>query len=283
MKHIVTSSLPVLLVLLTSQQFNQLHFCQGFLSPRVGVVPFPTTTTTTTTRISTGNSSNTSLRAGEQQRIAEKVLANPKWPPEWPYSPSDFTRMDESNDSIFYSTPRLVTHIDDAAIGALTGYYASVFQDGDDVLDICSSWISHYPKDWKGGNVVGLGMNQYELRSSFNVQDLNQDPNFPYQDESFDKVTCVVSVDYLTKPREIFSEIGRVLRPGGMGIVSISNRCFPTKAWKLWLGTNDLEHIFITGSFFHYAGGVFEPPSCKDVSPNPGRSDPMYIITAVKK
>lgn len=250
-------------------------FCQGFF------VKSPCSSWTRKRSLSL----TTQLR--EQQRIAEKVLANPKWPPEWPYTEVDFTRMDESNDAIFYDSPRLVTHIDDAAIGALTKYYASVFQKGDDVLDICSSWISHYPKDWEGGNVVGLGMNEYELKqnkvlSSYNVKDLNQDPTLPYSDESFDKVTCVVSVDYLTKPREIFSEIGRVLKPGGLGILSISNRCFPTKAWNLWLRTNDLEHIFIAGSFFHYSG-MFEPPTCIDVSPNPGRSDPMYIIQADRK
>jgi len=123
----------------------------------------------------------------------------------------------------------LVYHIDDAAVMALTKYYASTFKDGEDVLDICSSWVSHYPKDWKGGRVVGLGMNMYELSqnkqvTSFDVKDLNKDPIFPYEDASFDKVTCVVSVDYLNKPKEVFKEIGRVLRPGGEAILSMSNR-----------------------------------------------------------
>lgn len=43
----------------------------------------------------------------------------------------------------------------------------------------------------------------------------------------------------------------------------------------------DLEHVFIVGSFFHYAGG-FEPPYALDLSPNPGRSDPLYIVEAKK-
>ena len=137
-----------------------------------------------------------------------------------------------------------------------------------------------------GGNVVGLGMNEYELSqnkqlSSFVVKDLNEDPVFPFDDSSFDKVTCVVSVDYLNKPKEIFNEIGRVLRPGGTCLLSMSNRCFPTKAFRIWLNTNDLEHIFIVGSFFQYTG-LFGPPSCDDISPNPGRSDPLFIIKATK-
>jgi len=219
--------------------------------------------------------------------LAESVLKNPKYPPEWPYGPADFERQDESDDSIFYGQPRLVYHIDEYAVSALTGYYARNLKDGDDVLDVCSSWVSHYPVDWKGGNVVGLGMNEYELGknerlSSHDVRDLNEDPTFPYPDDSFDAVTCVVSVDYLNKPREVFDEIARVLRPGGACHISMSNRCFPTKAFRIWLRTNDLEHIFIVGSFFHYAGG-FEPATCEDISPNPGRSDPMYVVRATKR
>ena len=41
--------------------------------------------------------------------MAEKVLQSPKWPAEWPYSEEDFKRMDESDDAIFYDSPRLVS------------------------------------------------------------------------------------------------------------------------------------------------------------------------------
>ena len=130
-------------------------------------------------------------------------------------------------------------------------------------------------------------MNEVELAQnkqldSYVVKDLNMEPVLPFDDNSFDKVTCVVSVDYLNKPKEIFAEIGRVLRPGGVCMLSISNRCFPTKAFRIWLQTSDLEHIFIAGSFFHYSG-LFDPPSCEDISPNPGRTDPLFIVKAAKK
>jgi SAM-dependent methyltransferase len=182
----------------------------------------------------------TSISAASMKELAEKVLTNPKFPPQWPYSPSDFQRSDESDDGIFYDQPRLVYHIDDSAVSALTQYYTDAFNEGEDVLDICSSWVSHFPKEWKGGNVVGLGMNEYELSqneqlSSFVVKDLNKDPTFPFGDEEFDKVTCVVSVDYLNQPEKIFKEIARVLRPGGECIISMSNRCFPTKGESLFL------------------------------------------------
>jgi ubiquinone/menaquinone biosynthesis C-methylase UbiE len=72
-------------------------------------------------------------------------------------------------------------------------------------------------------------MNEYELSQnkqldSYDVRDLNVNPVFPYPDSSFDVVTCVVSIDYLNQPDKIFAEIGRVLRPNGKVIISMSNR-----------------------------------------------------------
>jgi SAM-dependent methyltransferase len=219
--------------------------------------------------------------------MAEWILEDPMWDEKWPYSEADFRRKDESSDKIYHYIPRLRYHIDGDAVSALTNYYAKNFKDGEDVLDICSSWVSHFPKEWKGGNVVGLGMNEYELRknvqlSSYDEKDLNEDPTFPYEDASFDKVTCVVSIEYLNKPRAIFAEIGRVLRPDGECIISMTNHSYADKSIQIWLKSSDLEHIYLVGSYFHYSG-LFEPPKCDDISPNPGRTDPMYIVRAKRK
>lgn len=55
--------------------------------------------------------------------------------------------MFRSSDSLFYSEPRFVTHIDDPAIAALTRYYSKVFPPsntpGVSLLDLCSSWVGH--------------------------------------------------------------------------------------------------------------------------------------------
>lgn len=224
----------------------------------------------------------------------EDVLANPKFPPAWPYSEADFKRQDESDDEVFYAQPRLVAHIDDKAIKALTQYYAQEIGAKSDILDICSSWISHYPEDFSKtmGKRVGLGMNELELKenkqlSEYVVRNLNNDPVFPFPDASFDVVTCVVSIDYLNKPLEVFKEAARVLKPGGKFILSQSNRMFPTKAIQIWLNTNDVEHVFIIGSYFHYSG-AFAPAKAVDISPGKGGftlmpSDPMYIIQGEKK
>ncbi|HYN32945.1 MAG TPA: class I SAM-dependent methyltransferase [Ilumatobacteraceae bacterium] len=191
-----------------------------------------------------------------------------------------FDRADESPDSVFYRPDRLVTHIDEGAIAAVGELYDELELAGD-VLDICSSWISHFRSAPR--RLVAMGMNESELRAnematSWAIQDLNADPTLPFDDESFDAVTCCVSVDYLTRPLEVFAEVARVLRPGGPFAVTFSNRCFPTKAIRGWLLTDDEGRCAIVEAYFDLTEG-FDPAVVE--LRNPGRhSDPLYAVVA---
>ena len=183
-----------------------------------------------------------------------KVLLEP-WDDEPQFGKGGFRRLDETDDAQFYTTSRFVLHVDDAAIAACKQFYTQTFQELAatkqqplDVLDLCSSWVSHYPADGKFGRVAGLGMNAEELAankqlSEWVVRDLNKQPVLPYADGSFDAVTCTVSIDYLTQPLSVMREVARVLRPGGRVNVLISNRLFFSKAVALWTGKDDLEHV----------------------------------------
>ncbi|KAK2645405.1 hypothetical protein Ddye_020600 [Dipteronia dyeriana] len=230
------------------------------------------------------------IASARQKGAVEQVLMNVEWPEQFPFKEEDFQRFDETSDLTFYDTPRFVTHIDDPAIAALTKYYSEVFPPsntpGISVLDMCSSWVSHYPPGYMQDRIVGMGMNEEELKrnpvlTAYIVQDLNSNTKLPFEDNSFDVITNVVSVDYLTKPMEVFKEMCRILKPGGLAIMSFSNRCFWTKAISIWTSTGDAEHVMIVGAYFHYARG-FEPPQAVDISPNHGRSDPMYIVYSRK-
>ena len=77
------------------------------------------------------------------------------------------------------------------------------------------------------------------------VRDLNADPRLPFADGSFDVVLNTVSVDYVTRPLELFREVGRVLRPGGLFLVIFSNRYFPEKAVRIWRESSEQERILI--------------------------------------
>ena len=163
----------------------------------------------------------TGLDLSRNEDISERIFVDAaNWPAAAPFSENDFKRLDENDDAQFYPAqqPRLVYHIDEGAVAALTAYYKREIKPGSDVLDICSSWVSHYPQNLRLGRVAGTGMNERELRANtqlteFAQRDLNKVPQLPYKDRSFDVVTCVVSIDYLTQPIQILKEARRVLRP----------------------------------------------------------------------
>src|SRR5580765_3012224 len=74
-----------------------------------------------------------------------------------------FTKIDGDADERFYEEPRLVFHIDDHAVAALTDFYRAVLPAGGVLLDLMSSWVSHLPPETQYAEVIGLGMNQVEL------------------------------------------------------------------------------------------------------------------------
>jgi SAM-dependent methyltransferase len=107
------------------------------------------------------------------------------------------------------------------------------------------------------------------------IHDLNRDPRLPFPDASFDAVACAVSVQYLVRPGEVFSDVRRVLVRGGHAVVSFSNRCFPTKAVMGWLTGGDAEHRQLVRTYLEHAGfdGVVD-----EQVPTP--DDPLFVVRA---
>lgn len=199
-----------------------------------------------------------------------------------------FARADETPDGQFYAFPRLVTHIDAAAVAAVTQLYRELFpQDGTGrVLDLMSSWVSHLPPEIAYARVAGLGMNAEELDANprltdRRVQDLNADPALPFDDASFDGCGVCVSVQYLTRPIEVFREVGRVLAPGAPVVITFSNRCFPTKAVAAWRLLDDAGHLRLVAHYLE-ATEFFGRLELLDRSPAPGRSDPLFAVVGYR-
>jgi hypothetical protein len=190
-----------------------------------------------------------------------------------------FEKADPSPDAEFYAYPRFVTHIDDGAIATVTRVYRERLPAGGAVLDLMSSWVSHFPANVDYASVIGHGMNQEELAanprlSRWFVQDLNVEPALRLGDRIFDGVCLCVSVQYLQRPVEVFREVYRVLQSSAPFVVSFSNRCFPTKAVAIWqsLAGSDQQRLVASymraAGFTHVAGEASTPP----------QGDPLWVV-----
>jgi SAM-dependent methyltransferase len=193
-----------------------------------------------------------------------------------------FRRYDERPDEEFYETPRFVTHIDDQAIAAVTQLYRELFPAGGAVLDLMSSWVSHLPENVSYARVVGLGMNEVELRENprlaeYVVQNLNRSPELPFREAEFDGVGICVSIDYLMNPIAVLREVGRILKVGAPIVITFSNRCFPTIAVAIWHQLDDKGHMRLVEHYLKEAGN-FRNIRGLDRSPRRHLSDPLYAV-----
>ena len=193
-----------------------------------------------------------------------------------------FRREDESPDEYFYAEPRLVTHIDQAAIAAVTQLYREYLPADGAVLDLMSSWVSHLPADVTYPRVVGLGMNREELAANlrlngFLVHDMNRTPRLPFDTAEFSGAAICVSIQYLTQPVAVLRDLGRVLASGGPLIITFSNRCFPTKAVAAWLMRDDIGHAELVAQYLAAAGNW---TNIEHVDRSPLTGDPLHAVVA---
>ena len=204
-----------------------------------------------------------------------------------PFTPYDFMRQDEGDDSLFYEQPRLVVHIDEQAIVAIGELFREVIPSNSVILDLMCSWRSHWPGCHPKASMVGLGLNAVEMQENpelehYVVHDVNKDPRLPFGDTTFDAVVITVSIQYLTRPIEVFQDVNRILKPGGIFLVIFSNRMFPTKAARAWTVRDDEQRMGLVASYFQYAG-YYE--GIRGMHRNPRRGyygDPVYVVMARK-
>lgn len=206
--------------------------------------------------------------------------------------PQDRSKLDDSDDAVFYDIPRFVTHVDEGFIQSLTQLYRERLQPDSRILDLMSSWVSHLPPEMSFAHVEGHGLNKQELArnprlDNYFVQNLNQNPKFPLEDHSFDAVLCAVSVQYLQYPEAVFSEIARVLNPGGITIVSFSNRMFFQKAIQAWREGSDMDRVNLVSRYFRTIPTFSEPEVVSQSPPltalswlGLGDRDPFYAVIA---
>ena len=211
----------------------------------------------------------------------------------------DFSRLDEREDPLFYGKDRFVDHLDSLALSTVESLIGQlIIEESPVILDLMASWDSHIPEKVNPSRLVGLGLNDNELHknkalSERIVQDLNRNPQLPFLDNNFDIVLNTVSIDYLTKPLEVFAEVGRVLKPGGLHLVIFSNRFFPEKVVKIWREAGEEERIILVQKYLDLGGGLDIPtvfvskgrprPKTDKYAHLAIPSDPVYAVYAEKK
>lgn len=243
-------------------------------------------------------------RGGTVTDWVETISEGPGMQARWSGRPTDFfsdspfARDDETPDSRFYGTPRLVQHLDAAAVDVVKGIHGRLLEDGMHVLDLMSSWTSHLPDGIALGRLSGLGMNLAELEKNGDlsdrvVHDLNKNPELPYPTGTFDAILCTVSVEYLTRPHDVFEEMARVLKPGGTAVTTFSNRWFPPKAIRIWKELHEFERMGLVLEYFERSGkfrnlntysmrGLPRPWDDR-YFPRMRYSDPVYAVWGQKR
>ena len=177
-----------------------------------------------------------------------------------PLKPNQRTKLDDTHDKQFYEYPRFVTHVDEGFIQQLTDLYRDRLKPHTRILDMMSSWVSHLPSEIEFAHVEGHGLNALELERNprfdhYFVQNLNENPQLPLKDQDFDAVLNCVSVQYLQYPEAVFSEIHRILKPGGVAIISFSNRMFFQKAIQAWREGTETSRVELVKSYFSSVPG----------------------------
>ncbi len=207
--------------------------------------------------------------------------------------PNQRIKLDDTDDKLFYDSPRFVTHVDEGFIQQLTDLYRQRLRPNTRILDMMSSWVSHLPEEMQFTHVEGHGLNGEELAHNqrldhYFVQDLNANPQLPLKDEDFDAVVNCVSVQYLQYPEAVFSEIHRILKPGGVAIFSFSNRMFFQKAIQAWREGSEASRVELVKSYFSSVPGFTTPEVITHQSTVPNflqwlgaaGGDPFYAVIA---
>ncbi len=209
------------------------------------------------------------------------------------YGAEAFARSDETSDAAFYKNFKAEGSLDSLALATIEDLYERLIPKGSRMLDLMAGSDSHVRKSLQPVSLIGLGLNGEELQSNKAltetvVHDLNADVALPFYDNQFDVVLCTVSVEYITRPLEIFRDVARILRPDGMFIVVFSNRMFPPKAVRIWKGAEEdrrvelvrnymakVDNLFLDGSF--ESKGKPRPEDDK-LYPLGLPSDPVYAV-----
>ena len=175
----------------------------------------------------------------------------------------DRTKIDVSDDNIFYQSPRFVHHLSKSFRNRLTDLYCEYLCDHHIILDLMSSWVSHLPTNTRYKKVIGHGMNESELSSnkrldSFWIQNLNKGTIMPIEDSTIDVGLIVAGWQYLQFADRVSLELSRICKQDSLLIISFTNRAFWTKSPNIWTYSSEDQRIEYVKSVLSVNGWKIE-------------------------
>jgi len=196
-----------------------------------------------------------SLTALEQEALADyqAMLPGEAVAPlsPWEYAPEDFEAPAEASDLTLWSgVEEEQLPLDE--FGDEQAYYMGrperakvraalglLIPEGARILDLMTGLHTHMPDAVRPEAVFGLGLSAETLTHNDHLdaavlEDVNDAPHLPFADASFDAVTLVSAVLYARRPVELFQEVERVLKPGGVIVVAWSGETIPSKVGSIW-------------------------------------------------
>jgi len=179
--------------------------------------------------------------------------------------PDSFRRQDETEDRAYYQDHDPSQHFEAIAATAVRPIIRTLLTESEPaVLDLVAGSDSHLGSGASPSRVVGLGLSEAAMArnpalTERVVHDLNADPALPFDDATFDVVLCTGSVPYLTRPVEVFGEVARVLRPGGLFLVIFDNLVREERATKIWRRSSHEERLAVVDNLFRRTRAFEEP------------------------
>lgn len=194
--------------------------------------------------------------------------------------PLAFTQADKTPDTVFYTTKKNFSLLDQGAQEAVKALYTTLLPENGTIVDLMAGHDSHIPADIMPQRLIGLGISKAEMEKNpaldeVIVQDLNLAPTLPFADESIDAICLCDGLHYLIDPLSVLKEVVRVLQPGASLIITYSDIFHPAKAVALWQALTPDDRQRLVTLLLQKAGfsttdiGEVQPPEDLPLWQNP--------------
>ncbi|NQT32390.1 MAG: PHP domain-containing protein, partial [Candidatus Omnitrophica bacterium] len=187
-----------------------------------------TSTITNNEQRTTNNEDGTTLKQGTGG-LAPTSKSAPERPAENISGESRFTR-----------DMRIKPYISGDAGNLIEEMLAGLLPEGGRILDLMSGFNTYVPSSVQAEEIVGIGQKREELAANpkltgFLIQDLDKSANLPPEWKGrFDAVIMTSGMAYLRDPGLLFSEVAKVLKPGGILFIAHNDGFYENEATDAW-------------------------------------------------